>query len=761
MDGVKKILSGMTVQEKISLLSGKNNWQSQDLPDHGIDSFFMADGPCGLRKQLGKGDHLGIEDSVAATALVSGGCLAATWNPDRAKDHGQILGQEAAQEDVDVVLAPALNIVRSPLCGRNFEYFSEDPFLTGKIATAFTSGIQDMHVGACPKHFAANNQETEREYINVVADERTLQEIYLPAFEEIVKTAHPLAVMAALNQINGSYGAENHTLLTSILREEWGFDGIVISDWYGVVHRELAVKAGLDLEMPTTQGIGEMQLFQALQDGRLTEADIDAACERLLTALERICEERKHRKKHDVKSMHQSHHLAARRIAEEGIVMLKNEEGILPLQPSDSIAVIGPYAKQPKITLEGSARVICTGMDIPLDEMNRCAGHALRWAEGFRADAEPDLAELLAREAVALAQECRKAVYFMGQGDGVEKEGQDRTDLSLPAQQVALLNRIAAVNPNVVVVLSNASPVEMPWSDRAEGILECFLAGQGFGSAVARILYGLVNPSGKLPVTFVKRLEDTTAYLHFPGDGRTVHYSEGVFCGYRGYDKKKTEVLFPFGHGLSYTDFSYESCVIDRERFLASDAEMTVSVTIRNTGDRGGAETIQLYVGGFDGEALRPVRELKGFQKVYLEAGESREVLFRLTKRDFAYYEEKRSGWIVPEGEYRIEIGKSSRDICLTRSVYVEPAQRCRKAITPWSAFGEMKTTPSGKKYYEEACEALRQCMKEDTVFLKLDDLKHADKLDQLPMRIITLLTNGLIDNDKMLYWIDQVNRER
>lgn len=754
------ILERMTEEEKISFLSGKNNWETMDFPQYGIPSLFLADGPCGLRKQTGKGDHLGIEDSVPATATVSGGCLAATWNPGCAYENGRILGEEAAQEQVDVLLAPALNIVRSPLCGRNFEYFSEDPCLTGKIATGYVEGVQGAGVGACLKHYAVNNQETEREYINAVIDERTMREIYLPAFEEAVTKANPQAVMSALNQINGTYGAEHKELLTDILRKEWGFEGFTVSDWYGIVHPEKAIAAGMDLDMPYSGGVGAERIRKALEEKRLTWEEVDACCLRLLKAVERCMERSKLRKQKEKKSLLECHHEKAVKIAEEGIVLLKNEEKILPLSEKEQIGVIGLYAKEPRITLEGSARVVNMRREIPLECMERIGGDKVKWSQGY-GDGKGEEADALMEDAIALAKECEKVVFFMGQPSGVEMEGHDRKNLNLPEDQENLLQKILEVNSNVVVVLSNASPVIMPWKEQVKGIFECFMAGQGMGLAIARLLYGKVNPSGKLPVSFTKRLEDTSAYFYFPGDKEKVEYGEGVFVGYRYYDIKHTDLLYPFGYGLSYTTFLYKDLRIEKSVFGQGEEELHVSVTLKNTGDRAGAEVVQLYVRMFDTVMKRPQKELKKFQKIHLEPGEEICVNFTLNKRDFAYYDVRYKEWYVPEGNYGILIGSSSQDILLEEYVKVVPDRKHRKVLSGWSQIGELRKTSAGEEYFKIIKKVLSEHMPEETVFFNKKDLENDNKINQLSLRLVNLLSNGIINNDHILKWVAEVNKER
>lgn len=754
------ILKEMTEEEKIIFLSGKNMWQTVDFPQYGIPSLSLADGPCGLRKQTGRGDHLGIEDSIPATATVSGGCLAATWNPECAYENGKILGEEAAWEDVDVLLAPAINIVRSPLCGRNFEYFSEDPCLTGKIAAEYVKGVQNAGVGACLKHYAANNQETEREYINAIIDERTMREIYLPAFEEAVKQACPQAVMSALNQINGVYGAEHRELLTDILREEWGFGGFTVSDWFGIVHPEKAVAAGLDLDMPYSNGAGAACIRKALEEKRLTWEEVDACCLHLLKAVERCMERRKMRKKEEGAEFLKRHHEQAVKIAEEGIVLLKNEDYILPLSLNDRVGVIGLCAREPRFTLEGSARVVNTQKEIPLECMEQIGRKKIKWAQGYGGELETGTDDLV-DEALAVAADCDKVVFFMGQPSGVEMEGHDRKHLNLPEEQEALLQKILAVNPNVIVVLSNASAVAMPWRDQVKGIFECFMAGQGMGRAIARLLYGHVNPSGKLPVSFTKRLEDTSAYFYFPGDKRKVEYGEGVFVGYRYYDIKKTDLLYPFGYGLSYTQYLYQDLQIERPVFGQGEEEIRVTMTLKNTGDRAGAEVVQLYVKMFDTVVKRPEKELKGFQKIYLQPGEEACVDFTLKKKDFAYYDVRYREWYVPEGEYMILVGSSSRDIFLEESIKVIPDKKHRKPLSGWSQIGEFRETPAGERCFGTFMKGLLEKTVKDSIFWNTNDRNDDEKMNQLSLRMVSLLSNGKISNDQILEWVEEVNKER
>lgn len=756
----KEILQQMTIEEKIHLLSGKNFFDTRDYPQYGINSMVMADGPCGLRRQEGKNDHLGINPSIPATATVSGGCLAATWNRDCAYKNGKILGEEAAREGVDVLLAPAMNIVRSPLCGRNFEYFSEDPCLTGEIAAAYTNGVQSTGTGACLKHYAANNQETEREFIDTIVDERTLREIYLSGFEIAVKKARPQAVMSALNQINGTYGAEHKKLLTDILRNEWGFDGITISDWFGVVHASEAVKAGLDLEMPYSEEVGAERIRNALKTGHLTEEEIDNCCSHIIEAAYN-CKERKKKgydkEKESRGKMFERHHMESVEIAQEGIVLLRNENKILPLKQEDKVCVIGYYAEHPRFTLDGSAKVICTTYDVPIVEMRKY-NKDIKFAQGY---CETEGNRELRAKAVELAKESDKVVFFMGQPDGVEREGHDRKNLNLPAYQEELLNELIQVNSNIIVVLSNASAVAMPWKDKVKGIFECFFAGQGMGKAIANLLYGKTNPSGKLPVSFTNRLEDTSAWISFPGNKKKVVYGEGVFVGYRYYDVKHTDLLYPFGFGLSYTSFLYSDMKLSSECFREDEEQLEVSLKLKNIGETDGAEVVQLYVGIPQTNVKRPIKELRGFKKIFLKQGEEKTVSFVLTKRDFAYYDENHSEWQVDEGRYQIMAASSAEDIRQMCEIYVESRQKKKKLLSGWSEVRALREIPEGEAIFQKWREKLKNSIEGENGFLKREYLDDEEFMNNMRLRRFCVYSHQTIDNDELLQGIEEVNQVR
>ena len=754
---LEEILSTLTIRQKAQLLSGKDFWKTQDFPALGVSSLEVSDGPCGLRKQMQSFDHLGFNGSEPATAHVSGTALAAAWDQGLARRVGEALGRESVQYNVDILLGPAVNIERSPLCGRHFEYFSEDPLLTAETAAAYIEGVQGQGVGACIKHYAANNQETEREYIDERIDERALHEIYLAAFEKPVREARPWAVMTALNKVNGDYCSESSYLLTDVLRNRWGYDGFVMSDWWGVNDRAAALRAGLDLEMPYSSGVGEQKILDALNDGRLTEEDLNAACRRILACVAK----RQAAVRPDRPMDWEAHHAFAREAAEQSIVLLKNEGAVLPLARGQAVAVIGGFAKKPRYKMEGSALVNPTMVDIPLDEMQKLADTPIRFAQGFSAGDGDAVA--LRQEAAQAAREADVAVLFLGLPTGSESEGHDRKHLRLPQNQLDLLEAVCAAQENVVVVLAGGGPVEMPWLPRVRGLFMCFLAGQGMGGAVASLLYGLKSPSGRLPVTFPQKLCQTPAYLDFPGDKQTVEYREGVFVGYRYYDKREIEPLFPFGFGLGYASFRYSNLRLSAGRI--TDAEMlTVTVTVHNTGRMPAREVVQLYVGPFDSTVYKPVRELRGFEKLLLQPQEERDVAFTLDCRAFAFYNAEIHDWYVDEGEYTVSVGSSSRDLPLSADVYVAPLRRLPQKVTGWSKLGRLLETQAGREALETMRKTVREQYCEDglrELLLNTDDPSLTEKRDEMRLRFITLGTQTVIDNDQMEAFLQACNRER
>ncbi len=647
----------MKLEEKAALLSGKGEWQTWDLERLGIPSMYCSDGPHGIRKQAGTGDHLGLNPSLPATCFPTAATVANSWNPELGEEIGKALGEEASAQGVHVVLGPGLNIKRSPLCGRNFEYFSEDPYLAGKMAAGYVRGIQSKGVSACPKHFAVNSQELRRMAMNAVVDERTLREIYLTGFEIAVKEGGAKAIMTSYNQVNGTYANENTHLLRDILRNEWGYEGIVITDWGGSNDHIKGVEAGSDLEMPTPGLDSARQIVAAVKDGKLAESAVDECVDRLLEAVLTLTKDRGISKEFDKKS----HHALARKAASESAVLLKNEENILPLKPGTRVALIGDFAFEPRYQGAGSSMVNATELD-KMEEMIK--GYDLLLAgtsKGYIRTGEEDA--ILAKEAVDLAQSADIVLYCFGLDELSESEGVDRTHMRIPQNQISLLEAMARVNKNIVGVLSAGAAVEMPWHYCLKAILHGYLYGQAGAGAMLDILTGKVNPSGRLNETYPLRYEDTPAFRYFPSEERNSEYREGLYVGYRYYDTGKVRVMYPFGFGLSYTTFEYSDIRVDGTG---------VTFTVTNTGKKDGAEVAQLYVGMKDAKVYRPEKELKGFAKVFLKAGESREVRIAFDDKTFRYWNVRTDRWEVEGGTYLIMIGASCADIRLEAKTDVE-----------------------------------------------------------------------------------------
>ncbi|MET7645446.1 glycoside hydrolase family 3 C-terminal domain-containing protein [Streptomyces sp. NPDC005426] len=662
--------TALPLAEKASLTSGAGDFITQESAAASAPAVTMSDGPHGLRlpKESGDGGQLDLHSAAPATCFPPAVALGSSWNPQLAEQVAGAIAAEATAHGVRVVLGPGINIKRSPLCGRNFEYFSEDPLVSSELGGAMVRGLQDAGVGAALKHYAANNQETDRMRVSADIDERPLREIYLRAFERVVRRDRPWSVMASYNGVNGVPASENTRLLTGILRGEWGFDGIVMSDWGAVRDRVAALRAGLDLQMPGTGGRTDLEVVAAVESGALDEAVLDLAVERLVRFAQRTTQ--------PVGSSTidvDGHHRLAGRAADQCVVLLKNDSALLPLDPAaGSVAVIGELARTPRFQGAGSSQVTPTRLDTPLDSLRElatgadvrfAAGYALPGAEAPATDAE------LAQDAVELAESSETVVLFLGLPPQDESEGFDRDHINLPAAQTELLERVLTVNPRVVVVLSNGGVVHTaPWQERVPALVEGWLLGQAGGGALARVLFGAVNPSGKLAETVPLRLEDSPSHPSFPGEEGRSRYGEGVFVGYRGYDARRSEVAFPFGHGLSYTTFGYDGLRLDE-----ADGVFRIGLTVTNTGSLAGREIVQIYSGGpADSRVLRPVRELRGFVSVFLEAGESREVVVEVARHDLAYFSEREDGWKVEGGRYRFEAGASSRDIRGCVEVHVE-----------------------------------------------------------------------------------------
>lgn len=657
---IKELVSQMTLEEKASLCSGADFWHTKAVERLGVPAIMMSDGPFGLRKQEQEGDHLGMNESIPAVCFPAGVATASSFNRELAGKLGETLGKECQSENIGILLGPAMNIKRSPLCGRNFEYYSEDPFVSAEMAAAYMQGLQNENVGACPKHFYANNMESLRSTASSEMDERTKHEIYLASFENAVRKAKPWSVMAAYNRINGVYACENKEALDSFLRQQWGFEGIVISDWTAVNDRVADLAAGLDLEMPSTDGITDKRIVKAVNEGIISQELLDEICGRILKIIYRYTENHNINAKYSLEDDHKT----AREIAEECMVLLKND-GILPLDENQKIAFIGKYAKKPRYQGGGSSHINSFRVECAWD----CAKEFgdITYAQGFNDKMDEDDEGLL-QEAVETAEKATVAVLFVGLPDSYESEGYDRKHMRLPQNQDHLIEEICKVQKNVIVVLHNGSPVEMPWISRVNAVLESYLCGQAVGRVQADILFGRVNPSGKLAESFPLRLQDTPSYLNFQVNRGKVHYTEGIFVGYRYYDSRDMDVLFPFGHGLSYTTFSYENLCLSEQEIRDTDT-LTVRVDVKNTGSREGKEVVQLYVTPAQCDEIRPSKELKGFEKISLKPGETRTVTFTLDRHSFAYWDTDQNDWFAPSGTYGIAIGASSRDIRLNASV--------------------------------------------------------------------------------------------
>lgn len=659
---IRQLVSKLTLEEKAGLTSGRDNWFTKAVERLQIPAVRTSDGPHGLRTQAGEVNSLAENSSVPAVCFPAACATAASFDRDLLYRMGEALGQECQALGVQVLLGPGVNMKRSPLCGRNFEYFSEDPLLAGELGAAFVNGVQSQGVGTSLKHFFANNQEHRRMDASSDMDERTMREIYLPAFETVVKKAQPWTIMASYNKIDGIYSTANKKYLTDVLRKEWGFAGLVMSDWGATHDRSVAVAAGCDLTMPAEDTDG--QIVKAVQEGRLSEADLDACCVRLLE----LAQKAEQNRREDVEFDYEGGHALAREIAAQSVVLLKNEGNILPLSKEADAAFIGPFAAMPRYQGGGSSHINSFRVVSALEAVGS-RGIRVRHAAGCCVDGSTD--EALLAEAVEAAKAAEIAILFVGLTESMESEGVDRRHMRLPEGHNALVEAVCSVNPNTVVVLHNGSPVELPWAEKPKAILEAYLGGQAVGEAVVDVLYGDVNPSGHLPESFPKRLEDNPSYLYYFGEAGRVTYNEGLFVGYRYYESKKQEVLFPFGHGLSYTSFRYSDLVLNKEK-MNEDEELTVSVTVTNTGDRAGRALVQLYIAPEKVEMIRPVRELKGFEKVELAPKESRAVTFILGKRAFAHWNPVTHSWRCENGAYAVQIGESAHDICLEKNVQIE-----------------------------------------------------------------------------------------
>ncbi|MCP4755855.1 MAG: glycosyl hydrolase [Proteobacteria bacterium] len=684
---IDKLVNELTVEEKASLCSGQGLWKTKPVKRLDLPSVLLTDGPHGVR-------YAKLLNPKPSTAFPCASAMAATWNRDLIRQVGETIGDEGQHYDVQVVLGPGVNLKRSPLGGRNFEYYSEDPYLSAEIGVSFVEGVQSKGVGTSVKHFVCNETEFRRFTMNAMVDERPLRELYYYPFEQIVKRTQPWTIMASYNRVNGVFSSENRQLLTEILRDEWGFQGLVVSDWGSVNERVEAVVAGLDLEMPGPAKRRTREIVEAVSSGKLDRAVLDTCVRRVLTLVHKGLEGRKSGFKVDFKKNHE----VARKVAAESAVLLKNQEKILPLDADaiGSIAVIGEMAKKPYYCGGGSSILNPAVEDIPLDEikMQVKSGTKVTYAAGY--DQKDNDSPALIKEAVAAAKTAEVAIVFARLGHDVETEGYDRTHLSLSGQQLKLIKQVAAVQPNTIVVVTNGSAIDFrDWIGDVKAVLEVWQGGQGMGRAAADIVFGKVNPSGKLSETFPLKLADEPSHIGPPNDLNEMVYGEGLFIGYRYYDKKEKDVLFPFGYGLSYTTFDYSDLKLDQERIGETDS-LQVSFKVKNTGAVAGSEVAQVYVSDRESRLVRPLQELKGFAKVRLDTGQEKEVALTLIPRDFQYYDPTFKAWVSETGDFEVRIGASSRDIRLEGAVQMESKQEFRRTFHRESLIKEVLADKKG-----------------------------------------------------------------
>lgn len=746
-----KLVAKMTLEEKASLCSGETAWSTKAIARLGIPSIFMTDGPHGLRKAEG----FDFTNSVPATCFPTASAVASSWNPALAQKMGEALGIESQANDVQILLGPGVNMKRSPLGGRNFEYFSEDPILAGTIATGYINGVQSQGVGTSIKHFAANSQETERMSNSSNVDERTLNEIYFPAFEMAVKNAQPWTVMCSYNKLNGVYASENGYLLTQTLKDKWGLKGFVVSDWGAVNERVAGVDAGLNLEMPASGGFNDKKIVEAVKKGTLSEARLD----QIVTELLAVTLKAKDSHKKGIVVDKVKHNELARQVSGECIVLLKNDNAILPLKSSlKKIAIVGDFAKNPRYQGAGSSQVRPTQILNALTELQKLAkGTEFSFSSGYNTAGDTDEAKIA--EAVQNAKNAELVILFAGLPDSYESEGYDRANLDMPAGHNKLIAEVAKVNKNVVVVLMNGAAVSMPWKNDVSAIVEAYLGGQAGGGAIADILTGKVNPSGKLSETFPARVEDTPAAIDFPSRDGNANYGEGIFIGYRYYDKKKIEPIFPFGYGLSYTTFGYSD--INTNTTSAKDSDdITISVKVKNTGKIAGKEVVQLYVHEQETEIARPENELKHFEKVSLLPGEEKTVNFKLTSRDFAYYNAKSHDWVVKSGKFDVLVGSSSRNLPLKQTIDIQSTKPAKVVLTRESLFKEFKKAPNSEAIYAQIVQSFTGATKK----AETEDEKKAAAffeamLADMPINKFLLLSGGKFTEESLDAILKAVNQ--
>lgn len=747
MKNIDEIIKTLNLEQKVSLCTGADYWSTKEFLELGVPSIFVADGPHGLRKSL-EGDNTGIAKGIEATCFPTASALSSSWNIELLYEVGKALGEECRAMGVDILLGPGINMKRSPLCGRNFEYFSEDPCLTGEIGKAFVLGVQGQGVGTCVKHFACNNEEFERLTISSEVDKRALREIYLSAFERIVKEAKPWSIMSAYNRVNGVYASENEYLLKNILREEWGFNGIVISDWGAVNDKVKSINAGLDIEMPGPNPYNDKKLIKAVKNNELDESVLDETVKRILDIVFKAVE---NRKGGEMKLL--EHHKLARRAACESIVLLKNDDNILPLKREriSCIAVIGQTAKKPRYQGAGSSKVTPATIDNPFDEIKRKAGDKIDVLYSIGYPDSDEIEENIIEDALNISKGADAVLLFLGLPERMETEGADREHIDIPKNQIRLIKRISEIQKNIIVILSNGSAISMtPWIDDVKGVLETWLTGQASGGAISDIIFGDVNPSGKLSETFPAKLSDNPSYLNFPGENGKVIYGEGIFTGYRYYDYKEVEPLFPFGFGLSYTTFEYSNIKLSSEKITDKDS-LKVYVTIKNTGNKAGAEIVELYIRDVESRLIRPYKELKAFSKVYLSPKESKIVELKLNPKDFSYYDLSKESWVIESGYFDIMVGSSSRDIHLTKRIYMESNIKYRTKLTKYSTLREWTKDTVGIK-------VLRKYLKGYLDEILNPDAEYYEMKMSIPLYKIMFLSEGQICDEIINSMVEEAN---
>lgn len=743
---INDVLSNMTLEEKASFCSGSDCWHTQGIPRLGVPALMFCDGPHGLRKQDILADKDDINNSIKAVCFPTGSLMACSFDRQAMRDLGEVLGEECNAENISILLGPAINIKRSPLCGRNFEYLSEDPYLTGQLGSHYIHGVQKKNVGVALKHFAANNQEYRRLTSSSNMSERTLREIYLSAFEECVKTTRPWSIMCSYNLLNGEQVSENKYLLTDILRNEWGYRGFVMSDWTAVRNRPKGIEAGLDLEMPGNQGMNDGEIIKAVQSGELSMEALDKSVLRILEFINNYTV-RKLPGKFDKKA----HHEEARRLASESIVLLKNDQQVLPLREGmDGITFIGEFAEKPRYQGGGSSHILSEKVTSAMKAAIKY--ELIGYSRGYDSTND-EKNERLFNQAVMSAKSASAVVVFAGLPDSYESEGYDRKHMRLPKIQNALIDAICEVNKKVIVVLHHGSPVEMPWIDKVSAVVDVYLGGDAIGGATADVLFGKVNPSGRLPETYPLRLEDTPSYLNFPGDGKNVDYAEGIFVGYRYYDKKKLDVLFPFGYGLSYTTFEYSNLVLDKKEMKDNEI-LQVSVDVTNTGALPGKEVVQLYVADLAQPMSKPIRELKEFAKIYLEPNETKTITMQLNKRSFAWYNEEISDWYVNDGLYDVQIGKSSREIILKKHIQVNSTTEIPLIVDETTTISDLLKNPRTQALVFE------RFVKNSAIFKTRSEAITAKMIENMldGNPLYALRNNGEITNDELRELIIELN---